>query len=312
MAATTLSNAPSRPRFIDAPAPACPLCDDGGTRTMFFPAVAQAYEGCPPWPEHVKFYCPLCHYIWSDRLAGLDLASYGDLYVTANTSAQRRPNERMPASPLLLEHLLGASNGRRFLDYGVGYNGGYIEAVRATGIDLLGCDISSAVTYGKSVLRLPDQWARLCEESFDGIFSQDVIEHFNNPVEDHRRLASLLRPGGLILSSTPVLEKVWDGREPIRETTWLLTPWHVSLHSSTAMRLIADRAGLEFVDTIPVPTDTRWAFLLRRPGGAAFDSAARRESELNDLRGKLRALSLDLPLADRACGSSNHSRGGRV
>ena len=139
------------------------------------------------------------------------------------------------------------------------------DQVRARGIDLWGCDISAAIPYDEHVVRLPRDLPKLGRGTFDGIFSQDVVEHFNDPVEDYGRLRLLLRPGGWLLSSTPVLEKIWDGSEPIPGHLWLWTPWHTSICSSRSMAMLARQAGLEFVSTEPVPTETGWAFLLRRP-----------------------------------------------
>ena len=41
---------------------------------------------------------------------------------------------------------------------------------------------------------------------FDVIFLGQTIEHLNEPVKAVRRLASLLRPGGLLVLSTPNLD----------------------------------------------------------------------------------------------------------
>ena len=253
------------PRFSAAAAPPCPLCQQDAARTIHYPDLAEPFPGSLSWPAHDKHYCHECGYIWSHRFDGLDLDSYGKRYVDANTDEQRVPNTRMQASPRLLQILVERTGGGRFLDYGIGYNTPYIEDERSRGIDLWGCDISATVPYGPFVRHLPEAEPGFIDHPFDGIFSQDVVEHFNDPVSDHRRLRSMLVPGGMILSSTPVLEKVWDGSEPVSRHIWLWSPWHTSLCSSKAMNLLAEKSGLEFVDVIEVPTDTRWAFLLRRP-----------------------------------------------
>jgi hypothetical protein len=186
--------------------------------------------------------------------------------------------------------LLGWTDGRRFLEWGIGYNTPYVEKVRSLGIDLWACDISAAVPYGGHVVRLPQESERLATAPFDGIFSQDVVEHFNDPVADYRRLRAMLRPSGLILSSTPVLEHLWDGGGPVPNHIWLWTPWHTSLCSTRSMKLLAAMAGLEYVATISVPTMTGRGFVLRRPGGvdAPWDVGRIGTPETEDLRRRLR------------------------
>ena len=281
---------PSPPRFIDSPAVPCPICNDEKTRSVHFPAHPQPFPGSVPWEAHDKCYCRTCGNLWAERFKDLSLAQYGREYVKANTDAQRVPNERMSASPRLLDKLLAWTDGRRFLDCGIGYNTPYVEQMRALGIDLWGCDISTAVPYDQHIVRLPDDLAKLGEESFDAVFSQDVVEHFADPVCDYSRLRSLIRPGGLVLSSTPVLEKIWDGCEPVSPHIWLWSPWHASICSSRSMAMLAAKAGLEFVATVPVPTETRWAFLLRKPGGTRpIDIRHEGSPETRALRRKLQS-----------------------
>ncbi|GEM_PF-2226422 len=281
---TTAAPPLDRPTFLDAPAPACPVCDHSATRRIHFPEYPEPFAHCPSWPAHEKFYCHACVFLWSDRFHGASLADIGREYVKCNTDAQRRPNERMRASPRLLDHLLAWTDGRRFLEYGVGYNTPYIDEVRELGLDLWGCDVSEAVPYSSHVLKLPSAMTKLQKSPFDGVFSQDVVEHFGAPIEDHVRLRSLLRPGGMILSSTPVLERVWNGRSPIRRHIWLWTPWHTAVYSTQSMAIIARRAGLEFVATVPLPTDTQWGFVLRRPDASAGGFNLAREGSPSTLR----------------------------
>jgi len=270
-------------------APLCPLCEDPKTRLVHFPANPEPFPGCPPWPAHDKFHCEACHYLWSECLSELDLTAYAHEYVQANSDIQRVPNERMADSPKLLDLLLAWTDGRRFLEWGIGYNTPYVEEVRSLGIDLWACDISAAVPYGGHVVRLPQESERLTTALFDGIFSQDVVEHFNDPVGDYRRSRAMLRPGGLLLSSTPVLEHLWNGCEPVPDHIWLWSPWHTSLCSSRSMELLAAQAGLEYVATISVPTVTGWAFVLRRPDDrdAQWDMDRKSTPETEALRRKL-------------------------
>ena len=217
----------------------------------------------------------------------MSLSEYGEEYVKCNKPEQRRPNERMPASPKMLERVLSWTGGRRFLDYGIGYNTTYVEPVRAMGIDLWGCDISEAVPYEDHVVRLPDHEAILFEEPFDGIISQDCVEHFHDPFVDWRRLQELIRPGGIILAGTPALEWLWYGQAPIPDHIYLQTPWHCSLLSSCALERIAHRVGLEMIGPAKIATVTATAFVLRRPAGNAWNPEDCDDPEVVALRRRL-------------------------
>lgn len=219
----------------------------------------------PEWPAHEKYYCPQCNYLWSSWLDNLTLEEYGRKYLEANFDYQRRPaEERMRAAPNLLRDLIRLTGGNRFLDYGVGYNVPYIYEIRGRDIDLWGCDISAGVPYSRYIRQIPGE--TLPVGTFDGIYSLDVAEHLSDVIGDYLRMKDLLKPGGYILHSTYWLHELWKPGEPFPENPMLHNPWHVSICSERTMCVIASKTGLEFVQSLPVKTDTQCAYLLRKPG----------------------------------------------
>jgi SAM-dependent methyltransferase len=219
----------------------------------------------PPWFAHEKYYCPRCHFLWTDCFDGLSLSDYGVKYTENNYEHQRRPTEpRMAFAPWLLAWLVRRTGGRRFLDYGCGYNYPYIFELRSRGFDLWGCDISAAVPYSRYIRRLPDE--NLPDAFLDGLFSIDVMEHIADFDVDFRNMTRMLRPGGLMLHNTISLDRYWkhNGEPPDDPMTW--APWHCSVFSSRSADVLARRVGLEFCGTIVTPTDTGMAFAFRKPG----------------------------------------------
>ena len=81
--------------------------------------------------------------------------------------------------------------------------------------------------------------------SFDGILMGDVIEHLPDPQDALRRVASLLRPGGVVLVSTPDIGR-WAARalqvKPLE---------HLYYYSRETMGRALGQAGLEVVEIVP-------------------------------------------------------------
>ncbi len=246
----------------------CKLCkrEDGGL-TIHYPHFLYKVGDfvAPDWSAHVKYYCPHCVFLWTDIFDALTLSEYGERYVEANFDRHRRPAEaRMKAAPLLLKEVIKLSGGARFLDYGVGYNVPYIYELRGRGIDLWGCDISTKVPYSRFIRQLPTE--SLPEGTFDGLYSLDVAEHLADVVNDYLTMGRLLKAGGYILHSTYMLHKMWEPSKGLPDHPMLRNPWHISLCSEKAMHVIAEKAGLQFIKSLRVNTDTGFAYLLKKPG----------------------------------------------
>ena len=159
----------------------------------------------------------------------------------------------------------------RLLDHGCG-TGIFLEAARARGYDVFGVDLSGyAIDTLVRERALPAAQATVesgwgADASFDVVTSWDVLEHMPDPSNTLSHLRRLLRPGGVLVATTPdlrsldarLLGRYWYGYTKI--------PEHFYFYSRATMDRLLRRAGLE-----PV-TFRRWGFV--RDVAFALEKAA--------------------------------------
>lgn len=97
--------------------------------------------------------------------------------------------------------------GARLLDVGAG-SGALAARLAAAGYDVVAADLETddyrasapLVQWDAAAAELPDT---LAHESFDGVCAVEVLEHVENPLQALRNFRALLKPGGLLLATTP-------------------------------------------------------------------------------------------------------------
>lgn len=177
----------------------------------------------------------------------------------------------------------------RLLDVGCGA-GALLEAASRNGWSVQGVDVSaSAVEHGRSlgfeVFHGELQEAKLPDQYFDVITAGELLEHVFDPQLVMNEIARLLRPGGLLWTTTPhsrglsarLLGIEWGNVRP---------PEHLQLFSSSGLRLVLERAGFRDLT-------------LRTEGGNPFEiwhalksrrASSQRESEAGESENAREAL----------------------
>jgi 2-polyprenyl-3-methyl-5-hydroxy-6-metoxy-1,4-benzoquinol methylase len=171
--------------------------------------------------------CRACGLVYVDRrVHEEDLGSvYGEAYFRSSDSQELGYDDYVGERPNLartfdrrvrnIERALGRRGGR-LLDIGCA-TGFFLDVARSRGFEVQGVEISAyAAGVARQELGLDVHLGPLRsfprpEQAFDVITLWDVIEHSLGPLEDLRQVASLLRPGGLLVLATPDVES-WPAR----------------------------------------------------------------------------------------------------
>ena len=216
--------------LVDGPALAmrvirCPLCGHSSERdgyTLLAEAECQFGGG-----RLERYQCPTCDFGFGplkmlDLTEPMLMADYRLLY---DTYQEANSTE----SEMRAFHALEPARDGVFLNWGCGWWSETIDELRADGWDVWGYE-PSAPTGSPYVVGALGQ----ISANFDGIFSNNVIEHFRDPVAEFREMASHLRPGGQMTHASACHE--------FRHTD---TRFHTAFYLGRSIEVLADRAGLQ-------------------------------------------------------------------
>lgn len=157
----------------------------------------------------------------------------------------------------------------RLLDVGCAL-GFFLAAARDRGWQVEGLDISRhAVDYATGRLHIPARAGHLEDAgfepaSFDLVTAWDVIEHVPAPLETLAHCRSLLRPGGLLVLSTPDVGSLVAKLTGPRWMGFKLAEEHLWYFSRHTIELALDRAGFETLSLTAIGKDVSLDFFTRR------------------------------------------------
>jgi len=124
----------------------------------------------------------------------------------------------------------GREEPGRLLDVGCG-GGLFAACAKRVGWDVQGLDpnpaaVEAAARYGVSVRTATIEESGFDANTFDIIYSNDVIEHVLNPIKAFKEIDRLLAPKGVLILSTPngdralLRRKRWGGFQSCLEHLW--------------------------------------------------------------------------------------------
>jgi SAM-dependent methyltransferase len=128
-------------------------------------------------------------------------------------------------------HALDPKPGGLYLNWGSGAWSTSVERLRAEGWDVWGYEPHAETSSPFVVKTRGEVSAR-----FDGVFSNNVIEHLRDPAAQFRAFQSVLKPGGRMAHASPC----YDWRYPF-------TRFHVFFPMGRAPEALAARTGYRVV-----------------------------------------------------------------
>lgn len=206
----------------------CPVCD----RTEAHGGLETRTDRCVfGGGRLIRYLCPGCGCIYGpakylDLAQDMIAADYALLYSDYG-EADSTANE------LRAFRSLAPRPGGLYLDWGCGRWSRTIPVLRAEGYDVWGFEPSAPPEgAGFIATRREEVSAR-----FDGVFSNNVIEHMLKPVEEFRYFHSILAPGGRMAHASPCYLYNYS-----------FTRFHVIFLTGDSPHVLAERTGFRVID----------------------------------------------------------------
>ena len=208
----------------------CIVCDFGGVRADFKTATDECIFG---GGKLERYFCPSCDCVFGpikyldlpEELVNSDYQLLYSHYSEADSTVEEMRTFRS----------IDPAKEGVYLDWGCG--GAWsktISALRTEGFDVWGYEPSIEVTSGFVVKNKSEITA-----VFDGIFSNNVIEHFRDPVPQFLKFHSMLKPGAKMAHSSPCYEY-----------RYAFTRFHSLFLLGDSPHILAKRTGFEVSDII--------------------------------------------------------------
>ncbi|MEZ8035393.1 MULTISPECIES: class I SAM-dependent methyltransferase [Vibrio] len=122
-----------------------------------------------------------------------------------------------------------------YLNYGAGEWSRSIIELREEGWNVYGYE-PHAISSNEHIIGDFDSLQKL---DFDGVFSNNVIEHFKDPVKELLKIKSLLKNEGLMSHASPCFEYLYE-----------FTRFHLFFYTGDSMEYIARKTGMEIYEFI--------------------------------------------------------------
>jgi SAM-dependent methyltransferase len=208
----------------------CIVCEKEGHRTDFEVLTDKCIFGGGVLE---RYRCPTCDCIFGPLKyldADEDFVSrdYELLYTNYSESDSTENEIRTFGS-------LGPKSGALYLDWGCGGEWSKtIATLRAQGHDVWGYEPTIGATAGFVVKNRDEISAK-----FDGIFSNNVIEHFRNPIAQFKEFHSILKPDGVMAHSSPCYEY-----------EYAFTRFHTLFLLGKSPHVLAERSGFKVSNVV--------------------------------------------------------------
>ncbi len=175
-----------------------------------------------------RLQCPQCDVIFGPekmlRLNATELGQEYDWHYRVFSEGDSTEQE------LRAFEALCPQPGGTYLNFGAGAWSGSVQLLRERGWNVIAYEPTESAQNQPGLVTRREALAVM---KFDGIFSNNVLEHLRYPVQDLQFLARLLRPGGRMSHATPCFEYLYE-----------YTRFHLFFYLGRSRQLLASGAGL--------------------------------------------------------------------
>jgi SAM-dependent methyltransferase len=234
-------------------------------------------------PEHTRTFrvvrCASCTHVFCAPLPARVTESYHDV---VDEEYLKHAESRRLAAAAVLRTVAAHTSGRRLLDVGCA-TGDFLEAGREAGFVGEGVELSSwscAIARERGFTVHEESLAAFAARGappFDVVTLVGVIEHFPDPLAELHNIATLLRPGGLVVIWTGDVS-AWLPRL-LGRRWWYWQGQHIQYFTQASLARASRLAGLDPVVTERYPfaatAGTITNSLRRYPLHGALSAAAR-------------------------------------
>lgn len=210
----------------------CPLCSHEDKDDVF----AKFESHCIFGGGHLlRHQCPACNVIFgADKMFQLSSAE-----LTQDYEWHYKVYEEGDSTEQELRafHCLNPSREGTYLNYGAGAWSRSIQVLREEGWNVIAFEPHGSASTGADYV-ISSQSA-LSAMKFDGVFSNNVLEHLRHPVSELSFMRSLLKPGGQMSHATPCFDYLYE-----------YTRFHLFFYLGQSRTLLAQKAGLTIKEYI--------------------------------------------------------------
>jgi len=209
----------------------CPICGFSG-HTEFMPYQSYCIFG---GGSLIRYQCPQCDVIFGDNkmlsLSDAELMQEYEWHYKAYKEGDSTDSE------IRAFHCLNPSKDGVYLNYGAGSWSKSVSILRGQGWNVIAYEPhSSAATGVNNILTSRDD---LREMRFDGIYSNNVLEHLQRPIDELQFLSGLLKDGGTMSHVTPCFSYLYE-----------YTRFHLFFYLGRSRLVLAKRSDVEIVKFI--------------------------------------------------------------